>query len=225
MGRIIDPYRFASSGCAADTVTIFDSGTGFDSDGQGYPSVNNSWYSDSCTHMIILASEINALCTSAKSITGLDFELASSSGLTTSPDHASVSTEVYVAHTALTSMPTTGVLTNLSGALSGNYTDRSLKFTDTFNSGLNLGWQTMNFSSDFTYDGTSNILLSFYRSTSSYQSGRRTTYVFGTQTSGGSNLVRSATYGDDSVGNPANNNYTCDTATNGRNINIKINYE
>jgi len=207
------------------TVDIFTSGTEYSDSGSlpVKPSIGNQYWRYSATHMLVRASEINADVSGAKIITGVQARIASSLGLTQDPDYSAKNIGIFLAHTDETVM-NGSVKTDMSqSSVVFDYSDRIRVKNKGNLSLLDAGYRTIDFDTDFIYDGTSNLVFSFYNEGSTtYQSGRRTATVYGDV-----GTIRTATYGSDSASNPATNGYNMSLMDSGDDyytIDLKINY-
>lgn len=207
------------------TVDIFTSGNQYSDSGSSpvKPSIGNQYWQYSATHMIVRASEVNADVAGAKIITGVQVRICSALGLTQDPDYSAKNIGIFLAHTDETLM-NSNVKTDMSQSTTlFNYYDRIRVKNKNNLSLLSAGYQTIDFDTDFIYDGTSNLVFSFYNEgATSYQSGRRTSTVYGNVGS-----IRTAGYGSDSSSNPATNAYNMTLMNSGNSyytIDLKINY-
>ncbi len=219
MGQITGPV------IEGKTVTIWDGGTSVSDTGSSpvKPSIGNQYWEYSATHVLVRSTEINSIDSGPKILTGIDIQICIPTSLTTDPDYNAKNISVFLAHTPESFMSST-IQTDMSqSASSFDYSDR----IEVINTGdlplLTSGFQTLSFDTNFEYDGTSNLVFSFYNEGStSYQSGRRTASVYGN-----SGSLRTAAYGSDSASNPEQNAYGMTLMNSGNNYNtpnLKINY-
>ena len=221
---------FASSGgdsapvIIGETVDIYTGGTEYtDNDSTRPPSVGLQYWKYSATHYVVRASEINALRSGAKIITGVDVRFASKDGLNTDADYSAKNIGIFLAHTDEL-FANSQMTTNMSQSTTlFDYSDR-IRVKNKGNLSLeDAGYHTIDFDTNFEYNGTDNLVFSFYNEgVTSYQGGRRTSFAYGNN-----NSIRSATYGSDSNSNPSSNSYTMVALGSSQDyyqLNLKINY-
>ena len=221
---------FANSGgesapvIIGETVDIYTGGTEYtDNDSTRPPSVGLQYWRYSATHYVVRASEINALRSGAKIITEVDVRFASTSGLNTDADYSAKNIGIFLAHTDEL-FTNSNMTTNMSQSTTlFDFSDRIRVKNKGDLSLLSADWHTINFDTNFEYNGTDNLVFSFYNEgVTSYTSGRRTTFAYGNN-----NSTRSATYGSDSGSNPATNSYSMTALGSSQSywqMNLKINY-
>lgn len=234
MAFIIDPYKFGTSAPVVQnkTVDIYTGGTSYLDTDAYTPSVGNSYYETSATHVIVQANDLNALDSGAKLITGIDVWICaggSSGGYNTDPDYGVSDLSTFLAHTSESIMITgDNMKTDMSQSQSTFAYDVASRVAVKSNFSIPVqstaGWYTINFNFPyFVYDGTSNLVFSFYRNDNGYQTGRRTSFAYGNV--GG---ARSATNASDGWNaNPATNAFAMqdmDAGYSYQTMNMKVNY-
>lgn len=127
----------AATSSMAQTVTI---GTGTSTTSNSTISPYKTGWHDGRAQFLILASELTAAGASAGDITSLAFDV-------TNAQAAMSNANVRIAHTAITSL-TDFVTTGFVTCWSGTHTPT-------------VGWNTHTFSSNFTWDGTQNIVIEY----------------------------------------------------------------
>ena len=178
MSFIINPYSFGGGvpPIQNKTVDIFTSGTTFD-DTASYQNTAttpyNMYYNYSVCHVIVRASEINATDSGAKIITGVDIE----NGVTGTSSMSSF--RISVAHTT-ESFLSTLMETDISQSSSFTYFDRQTCYDSIYFPTSNA-WNTVNFSNNFIYDGTSNIVITFENRSGSYNISNRPKWKYGSR--------------------------------------------
>ena len=200
------------------TVDIFTSGSTFD-DTSSYQNTAttpyNMYYNYSVCHVFVSASEINAIDSGAKIITGVDIE----NGVTGTASMSSF--RVSVAHTTEVFLSTL-METDISQSSSFTYFDRQTCFNSIYFPTGNA-WNTINFSSNFTYDGTSNLVITFENRSGSYNISGRPKWKYGSK----GQSYRAALFQDD-YDNITTGSFpmitTTSTTANQHYPNLKINY-
>ena len=214
------------------TVDIYTGGTSYLDTDAYTPSVGNSYYETSATHMIVKASDLNALDSGPKLITGIDVWICaggSGGGFNTDPDHGVSDLSIFLASTSESLMITNNNMkTNMSQSQAIFSYDVSSRIAVRSNFSIsaqsNAGWYTIYFNYPyFVYDGSSNLVFSFYRNDTGYTTGRRTSFAYGNVGS-----VVSATNASDSWNaNPATNAFAMqdmDAGYSYQTMNLKVNY-
>ena len=187
------------------------------------PSVANQYFKYSCTHMIVEAYAVNASDSGAKTITGIDVYFAQPLG-NSSPTYSAKNVEIWCAHTT-ESLASDFVKTDMSQSQTTfDYADRIKVVNKGSLPYSSVGWDTIAFDTDFVYNGTDNLVFSFYNAgITSYVTGR-TTFAYAEQIE-----QWSMTYASDLGSNPVTNAYSMDALDSGYqppylNILLKINY-
>jgi hypothetical protein len=152
-----------NTGSAQTTVTL-GTGTSYNTT-TGYPAPYGQWYTTSKIQCIILASELTGLGITANSqISAIGFNVAVLNNCATKPANMSIGTISRSSFSGTTDLFETGLTQVWS---STNYTPTT-------------GWNTHSFTSNFTWDGTSNIVVQFcynLSETSSYTQNASTYYT------------------------------------------------
>jgi hypothetical protein len=187
------------------------------------PSIGNQYFKYSCTHMIVEAYAVNADDSGAKLITGIDAYFANALG-NNSPSTSAKNIEIWCAHTT-ESIASDFVKTDMSQSQSTfDFTDRIKVVNKGSLPYSTVGWDTIDFDTNFVYDGTSNLVFSFYNAgVTSFTTGR-TTFAYAEQIE-----QWSMTYASDLGSNPVTNSYSMDALDSVYqppylNILLKINY-
>ena len=203
------------------TVDIYTAGTTTsDTSSTVTTSMYNEYYRYSVLHVLVRASEVNADVAGAKIITGIQTEGASTTGTRTLEDW-----RVYVAHTSETFLSSL-METDLSQSSSFTFSDRIITF-DGDKSGISSGWNTLDFTTNFEYDGSSNLVLSFEKRLGTFDTASaRYKTIYGSR----GLSFRAALYNSDSTGSgdfPQSSSSMITTASGTANNNfpnLKINY-
>ena len=158
---LLNPYiSFPTGGILPPqgvTVDIYTAGTDFadqSSVQNSTTSLFNDYYRWSCCHVFVRATEINALQAGGKTITGFQHESYSSTN-----NRTLTNWRISVAHTNELFLSTL-METDISQSSQFTYFDRQICFDGTV-FGINGGWNTVNFTNNFLYDGVSNLVFSF----------------------------------------------------------------
>ena len=213
-------------------VDIYTSGTDhLDTDSYA-PSVGNSFYETSATHMIVKASDLNALDSGPKLITAIGVWICAggnSGGFNTAPDHGVSDLSIFLASTSESDINTNNNMkTNMSqsqATFSYDVASRvAVRSNYSISAQSNAGWHVIYLNYPyFVYDGSSNLVFSFYRNDTGYQTGRRTSFAYGNVGS-----VVSATAASDSWNaNPATNAFAMqdmDAGYSYQTMNLKVYY-
>jgi len=138
--------------------------------------------------MFISDTELNAANSGSKTLTGIQVEGASSTNTDSCPDM-----RIYVAHTDEVFLSTL-METDISQSSSFNYYDRAQVYDGT--ELLDSGWNTINFDTNFVYDGTSNVVITMEKRYGAWDvSGSRWKALYGSRLYS----YRTAVYNSDST--------------------------
>ena len=168
-------------------------------------------------HMFITDTELNAANSGSKTLTGIQVEGASSTNNDYCPDM-----RIYVAHTDEVFLSTL-MQTDISQSSQFNYYDRIQVYDG--NETLDAGWNTIDFDTNFVYDGTSNVVITMEKRYGQWDVGSsRWKALYGSRF----NSFRSAVYNSDSTSSsnfPQGSSAMTTLGGNTQNtINLKINY-
>lgn len=200
------------------TVNIYTGGSTID-DTASYKNTAttpyNMYYNYSVCHVFVSASEINATDSGAKIITGVDIE----NGVTGTASMSSF--RISVAHTTEIFLSTL-METDISQSSSFTYSGRQTCFDSIYFPSGN-SWNTVNFSNNFTYDGTSNLVITFENRSGSYNISGRPKWKYGAR-----GLSWRAALFQDDYDNITTGSFpmitTSSTTASGNFPNLKINY-
>jgi hypothetical protein len=221
---LINPYiSFPTGGVLPPqgvTVDIYTAGTDFGDQTSAQNSATslfNDYYRWSCCHVFIQASEINQLVSGGKTITGFEHQAFNSTNNRTLSNW-----RISVAHTNELTLSTL-METDISQSGQFTYFDRQICYDGTV-FGINGGWNTVNFTNNFIYNGTSALVFSFENRRGSYStSASRYRTIYGSR-----NLSFRASLFQDDGDNITTGSYpmitTGITTANGNFPNLKINY-
>lgn len=201
-----------------ETVNIYTGGSTIDDTGSYQNTATtpyNMYYNWSVCHVYIQASEINSIRSGKKIITGVDIENGSSGSATMS------NFRVSVAHTSELFL-STSMETDISQSTGFTYSDRQTCYNGSyFPSGSS--WNTINFTSNFIYDGSSNLVITFENRSGSYVISNRPKWKYGSR----GLSFRAALFQDD-YDNITTGSFamitTSSTTANSHFPNLKINY-
>ena len=153
----------ASLNCIALDPTTADTAiiAGSSSSTSYYIPIGN-YYNYSYTQQLILASELNGPTT----FTGIDFQYGYSSAVT-----AKGNVTIYMANVSATS-------------LSSNFVPYSSSFVPVYSGNMNVtqGWNHFEFTTPFTYDGSSTLLIAVHDNSGDYDG---SSYVYNTHSASG----------------------------------------
>jgi len=199
------------------SLDIFTSGTNSTDTSSNTVSNYNQYFRYSCMHMFISDTELNAANSGSKTLTGIQVEGASSTSTDSCPDM-----RIYVAHTNEVFLSTL-METDISQSSSFSYFDRAQVYDGT--EFLDSGWNTIDFDTNFVYDGTSNVVITMEKRYGFYDvGGSRWKALYGSRF----NSFRSAVYNSDSTASsnfPQSSSAMTTLGGNTQNtINLKINY-
>jgi len=199
------------------SLDIFTSGTDSTDTTSTTVSNYNQYFRYSCMHMYISDTELNAANSGSKTLTGIQVEGASSTNTDSCPDM-----RIYVAHTDEL-MLSTLMETDIAQSSSFNYYDRAQVYDGT--EFLDSGWNTIDFDTNFVYNGTSNIVITMEKRYGAWDvSSSRWKALYGSRF----NSFRSAVYNSDSTSSlnfPQGSSSMTTLGGNTQNtINLKINY-
>ena len=222
MSFIINPYILGGGSVPPviqnKTVSIYTGGSTTDDTGSYQNTATtpyNMYYNYSVCHVFVNASEINAIDSGAKIITGVDIE----NGVSGSASMSSF--RISVAHTTEVFLITL-METDISQSTSFTYFDRQTCFNSIYFPSGN-SWNTVNFSNNFTYDGTSNLVITFENRSGSYNISNRPKWKYGSK----GQSYRAALFQDDYDNINAQSFpmiTTTSTVANQNYPNLKINY-
>ena len=220
---LLNPYiSFPTGGVLPPqgvTVDIYTAGT-VDDDQTSYQNTAttpyNMYFNYSVCHVLVRDTEINQLISGGKTITGLQIENGVSG--TTSLSQFRIS----VAHTNEIFLSTT-METDIAQSGGGfTYFDRQTCFNGTYFPTGNA-WNNINFQTDFIYNGTSNLVITFENRSGSYIISGRPKWVYG-----GRGLSYRASLFQDDYDNITTGSFpmitTAVSVANGNFPNLKINY-
>jgi len=187
------------------------------------PSIGNQYYKYACTHMIVEDYAVNKDDSGAKVITGIDVYFAQPLG-NQSPSFSAKNIEIWCAHTT-ESVASSFVKTDMSQSQAlFDFTDRIKVVNKGSLPYSTVGWDTISFDTNFIYNGTDNLVFSFYNAGNTTYTTGRPTFAYAEQIE-----QWSMTYGSDLGGSPVTNSYSMDALNSGYqppylNILLKINY-
>ena len=219
--HILNPYWFKETvPSTPGTANVFTTGTSYE-DTDGAPAVSISpagqYYKNNVTHLVVYASEIGY---GTKIIKSIDIWQCRSGSFTGDPDYNADNAEWWLAHTNEFGC-NSSMKSDFSHSQSTFNSSNRIKVRNRANISKlnNAGWQTINFDTDFNYDGTSNLVFSFYTDSATFWAGNyRCAFGWGSK-----GTSRAVTYGSDSGSAPQNNAYSMNTKVTRFPL-LKINY-